>query len=95
MSALHAIAADWVFDGATRHRQAAVVVDGARIVRVLPRAEASAVPIITTLPDGLWLAPGFVDLQVNGGGDALFNDAPTVETIAAIAAAHRRVLWPG
>ncbi|MEN3382869.1 MAG: N-acetylglucosamine-6-phosphate deacetylase [Hyphomicrobiales bacterium] len=90
MSALLAIAADFVFDGATCHRQAAVVVDGARIVRVLPRAEASAVPTVTTLPDGLWLAPGFVDLQVNGGGDALFNDSPTVETIATIAAAHRK-----
>jgi N-acetylglucosamine-6-phosphate deacetylase len=90
MSALHAIAADWVFDGATCHRQAAVVVDGAHIVRILPRAETAAVPIITTLPDGLWLAPGFVDLQVNGGGDALFNDSPTVETIATIAAAHRK-----
>jgi N-acetylglucosamine-6-phosphate deacetylase len=90
MSALHAIAADWIFDGATRHLQAAVVVDGARIVRVLPQAETAAVPITTTLPEGLWLAPGFVDLQVNGGGDALFNDAPTVATIATIAAAHRK-----
>jgi len=36
------------------------------------------------------LVPGFIDLQVNGGGGVLFNDAPTVEGIAAIAAAHRR-----
>jgi N-acetylglucosamine-6-phosphate deacetylase len=36
------------------------------------------------------LIPGFVDTQVNGGGGVLFNDAPTVEGIAAIAAAHRR-----
>jgi N-acetylglucosamine-6-phosphate deacetylase len=89
MSPLHAIAADWIFDGATRHRQAAVVLDGERIVRVLPRAETT-VPITTTLAEGLWLAPGFVDLQVNGGGDALFNDAPSLETIATIAAAHRK-----
>jgi N-acetylglucosamine-6-phosphate deacetylase len=38
----------------------------------------------------VWLAPGFIDLQVNGGGDVLFNDAPTPETIHRIAAAHRR-----
>ena len=44
----------------------------------------------TPLPDGAWLAPGFIDVQVNGGGDVLFNDAPTPEAIAAIAAAHRR-----
>lgn len=34
------------------------------------------------------LAPGFFDIQVNGGGGALFNDAPTAETIATIAKAH-------
>ena len=39
--------------------------------------------------DGQLLLPGFIDLQVNGGGGVLFNDAPTVETIRAIAAAHR------
>ncbi|OYU76941.1 MAG: N-acetylglucosamine-6-phosphate deacetylase [Alphaproteobacteria bacterium PA3] len=36
------------------------------------------------------LAPGFVDIQVNGGGGALFNDAPSVETIATIANAHAK-----
>jgi N-acetylglucosamine-6-phosphate deacetylase len=36
------------------------------------------------------LAPGFVDIQVNGGGGALFNDAPSVETITTIARAHAK-----
>jgi N-acetylglucosamine-6-phosphate deacetylase len=36
------------------------------------------------------LAPGFIDLQVNGGGDILFNDIPSPEGIRAIATAHRR-----
>ena len=36
------------------------------------------------------LLPGFIDLQVNGGGGVLFNDAPSVDGIAAIARAHRR-----
>ena len=40
-------------------------------------------------PDIL-VAPGFIDVQVNGGGGVLFNDQPTPEGIAAIAAAHRR-----
>ena len=83
-----AVAADCIFDGETLHRHAAVVVDGERIAQIVPRAEVG-VPC-TALPDGAWLAPGFVDLQVNGGGDVLFNDAPTAESIAAIAAAHRR-----
>jgi N-acetylglucosamine-6-phosphate deacetylase len=40
--------------------------------------------------DGQVLAPGFIDLQVNGGGDVLFNDAPNVEALRRIASAHRR-----
>lgn len=39
---------------------------------------------------GEMLLPGFIDTQVNGGGGVLFNDAPSIETIATIAAAHRR-----
>lgn len=39
---------------------------------------------------GELLLPGFIDTQVNGGGGVLFNDAPTVDTIATMAAAHRR-----
>ncbi|MBN8717704.1 MAG: N-acetylglucosamine-6-phosphate deacetylase [Stenotrophomonas sp.] len=39
---------------------------------------------------GGYLAPGFIDIQVNGGGGVLFNNAPSVEGIAAIARAHRR-----
>ncbi|HET8765088.1 MAG TPA: N-acetylglucosamine-6-phosphate deacetylase, partial [Rhodanobacter sp.] len=39
---------------------------------------------------GALLVPGFIDTQVNGGGGALFNAAPTVDTIRTIGAAHRR-----
>ena len=39
---------------------------------------------------GALLLPGFIDIQVNGGGGVLFNDAPSVEAIARIGAAHRR-----
>jgi N-acetylglucosamine-6-phosphate deacetylase len=39
---------------------------------------------------GALLLPGFIDVQVNGGGGLLFNDAPTVETLEGIATAHRR-----
>ncbi len=37
------------------------------------------------------LAPGFVDIQVNGGGGALFNEAPSVETITTIVRAHAKL----
>ncbi len=39
---------------------------------------------------GALLLPGFIDTQVNGGGDVLFNDAPTVDSVRRIAAAHAR-----
>ncbi|CAN5485150.1 N-acetylglucosamine-6-phosphate deacetylase [soil metagenome] len=39
--------------------------------------------------EGGFLLPGFIDTQVNGGGGVLFNDSPTVESIARIGEAHR------
>jgi N-acetylglucosamine-6-phosphate deacetylase len=86
----HAISASYIFDGAVVHRDVAVVILGDRIESVVRRAELPASLPIYELPDGVCLAPGFIDLQVNGGGDVLFNDAPTAETIRHIVAAHRR-----
>jgi len=40
--------------------------------------------------EGGLLVPGFIDLQVNGGGGMLLNDAPEPATIARIGEAHRR-----
>jgi N-acetylglucosamine-6-phosphate deacetylase len=39
---------------------------------------------------GKLLVPGFIDVQVNGGGGVLFNDDPSPESIHAIGVAHRR-----
>ena len=85
----HAVAAACVFDGTKLHSDAAVVIDGACVQKVVPRAELSSAMPVHELPEGLWLAPGFIDCQVNGGGDVLFNDAPTAESIRKITAAHR------
>jgi N-acetylglucosamine-6-phosphate deacetylase len=85
-----AIVASAVFDGEVRHRDAAVIVEGGKIGAVLPRGELPPSIEAKLLPEGTWLAPGFIDCQVNGGGDVLFNDEPTVEGIAKIAAAHRK-----
>ena len=86
----HAVVADTVFDGETLHRDHAVIIEGRRISAVVPTRDLPRELPIRHLPDGVWLAPGFIDVQVNGGGDVLFNDDPTPEGIAAIAAAHRR-----
>jgi N-acetylglucosamine-6-phosphate deacetylase len=86
----HAVAARTLFDGVNLREQVAVLIRGGHIVSILRRdAVPSSVPV-EELPDALLLAPGFIDLQVNGGGDVLFNDAPTPATIQTIAQAHRR-----
>ena len=36
------------------------------------------------------VAPGFIDLQINGAGGVLFNDAPDTDSIARMVAAARR-----
>src|SRR5260370_34426898 len=86
----HAIAADTVFDGAALRRGCAVVVEDADIVALVPRSDLPATMPVRNMPGGTWLAPGFIDVQVNGGGNVLFNDTPTPEGIAVIATAHRR-----
>ncbi len=67
----------------------AVLLDAGRIAAVVPMAKVPDGAARRDLLGGL-LVPGYIDTQVNGGGGVLFNDAPTVETIAAIGAAHRR-----
>lgn len=66
----------------------AVLIEGARIAGVVPEADTARAER-RDLGGGL-LAPGFIDVQVNGGGGALLNDSPTVETVRTIATAHRR-----
>ena len=87
---LHAIEADHVFDGSVVRERTAVIIEGMRIVDLVPLADLPRNIATRKLPEGTWLAPGLIDLQVNGGGDVLFNDDPSVESIRTIAAAHRK-----
>jgi N-acetylglucosamine-6-phosphate deacetylase len=84
-----ALKADKVFDGTRFHSHAAVLIEGRRIVGLVSQDEAARFSEVTTLPPGTILAPGFIDIHVNGGGGVLLNDQPTVEGVTAIAAAHR------
>ena len=68
----------------------AVMVEAGRIVDLATRDDPRVAQArVHDLGGGL-LLPGFIDVQVNGGGGVLFNEAPTVETLATMAAAHRR-----
>lgn len=78
-----------VFDGARWH--------GLSLLRCADGVIASLEPAPGALPDGCivlhddaMLAPGFIDVQVNGGGGVLLNDDPSVATVKRIAEAHRR-----
>ncbi|WP_426425079.1 N-acetylglucosamine-6-phosphate deacetylase [Bradyrhizobium genosp. A] len=76
-----------IFDGEHFLDDHAVVVEGARIAAIVPYSDRPD-GAVRDLGGGL-LAPGYIDVQVNGGGGVLFNEDPTPEGIARIAAAHR------
>jgi N-acetylglucosamine-6-phosphate deacetylase len=81
-----ALDAPILFDGAARVGRRFVVIDGERVGAV--QTSPPPAMAIERLPQDAMLAPGFVDLQVNGGGGALFNDAPDAAGLGAIARAH-------
>src|SRR4051812_45626746 len=67
----------------------AVVLEGERILDVVATRELSSDCRTYDLAGSL-LLPGFIDVQVNGGGGVLFNDHPSAANIATIGQAHRR-----
>ncbi len=73
-----------IFTGDAMLDDHALVLDGDRILDLVPARDAP------NLQAGTILAPGFIDTQVNGGGGVLFNQTPTAGAIRTIAAAHRR-----
>jgi len=77
-----------LFDGAHFLDDRALVLDGARIKAIVAHKERPRGGVERDLGGGL-LAPGFIDVQVNGGGGALVNEDPSPETLLKIAAAHR------
>ncbi len=65
----------------------AVLVDGERIAAVGPRAELTNDPSIDRRIDvgGCMIAPGFIDLQLNGAAGRLLTEEPTVAALLAMA----------
>lgn len=84
-----AFSSDRVFTGEQTLEDHAVLVDGATILDLVPRAAVTDAMQHIDMGDR-WLAPGFIDAQVNGGGGVLLNDAPTLETVRQMVAAHAK-----
>jgi N-acetylglucosamine-6-phosphate deacetylase len=82
------IATPQLFDGRALRGPARVTVAGGRIADV-SFAGASSAETLALPPDTI-LAPGFIDVQVNGGGGVLLNDDPTEAGIHRIVTAHRK-----
>src|SRR5215831_13459524 len=82
------IAAPQLFDG-TAMRGPAWVTCSNGVVESVCLGEAPP-HAVTALPGDAILAPGFVDIQVNGGGGVLLNDEPTEACVRRMVEAHRR-----
>jgi N-acetylglucosamine-6-phosphate deacetylase len=76
-----------VFDGSHMLDGRAVVIENGRILSVSPVQDLGN-GVERHEVNGL-LAPGFIDVQVNGGGGVLYNDVRSVDGIRTIAKAHR------
>jgi N-acetylglucosamine-6-phosphate deacetylase len=87
MSDLLAISGARIFDGEQWHDNAALLVEFGHVSGIV---HSGAVPrhAESVHLDGGSVVPGFVDLQVNGGGGVLFNNDPSVDAIRVICAAH-------
>ncbi|MCK7611556.1 N-acetylglucosamine-6-phosphate deacetylase [Roseibium sediminicola] len=76
-----------IFDGDSIHQDAALLVEHGKIVGLCAGDTVPADAAQVDLGGGI-LAPGLIDLQVNGGGGLMLGDADCIEDIARICHAH-------
>lgn len=69
------------------HAGRALLLKGHQIAGIVGQADVPAEACVIKLAGG-YLAPGFVDLQVNGGGGVMLNDVATLRTMSE---AHARI----
>jgi N-acetylglucosamine-6-phosphate deacetylase len=77
-----------IFDGTHLLQGRAVLIEGGRVAAVVADGDLPVGAKRRRLT-GL-IAPGFVDIQVNGGGGVLFNADRSAKAIATIGTAHRK-----
>lgn len=76
-----------IFDGDVWHDDSALLVEDGRIKAISPANEMPA-GVRQVDCKGSVVVPGFIDLQVNGGGGVMLNDEQTVEGITQICSSH-------
>ncbi len=76
-----------IFDGETLREGLALLISDGMVSGIVPARETPAEAARVALNGGI-LAPGFVDLQVNGGGGLMLNADPSVATLRIMARAH-------
>ena len=79
-----------IHDGRKLHENSALAIGDDGQPHIFPRSQLPADCLTRDLRGGL-VTPGFVDLQVNGGGGVMFNDAQTVDVLRTIAEAHATI----
>ncbi|NTE57786.1 N-acetylglucosamine-6-phosphate deacetylase [Agrobacterium tumefaciens] len=87
MSGIKAFVGARIFDGAVWHDGKVLLTSDGHVTAISDKVPAEADVIDA---NGLLIAPGFIDLQVNGGGGVMFNNQPDVDGIARICAAHAK-----
>jgi len=85
----HALFCPRLFDGTRLRHDVLLRVQAGRIAAVVEDCAAKDRAASLQLPSDSVVAPGLIDIQLNGGGGVLFNDDPAVQTIAVMAQAHR------
>ncbi|ETX27348.1 N-acetylglucosamine-6-phosphate deacetylase [Roseivivax isoporae] len=77
-----------IFDGTDLRDGVAARFEHGRLAALAPEADLPDEGVALDLGGDI-LSPGYIDLQVNGGGGVMFNDAPEPATLRRIAEAHR------
>ncbi|MCL4106648.1 UNVERIFIED_CONTAM: hypothetical protein GTU68_009782 [Idotea baltica] len=84
----YAIKTKRLFDGEQWLEQHSIIIENGLVSQILANKELNSAVQRSTITAGI-VAPGFIDLQVNGGGGVMLSASPCQETIETMTAAHR------